>query len=229
MIENRLAFVCRACKKVHDIVNVNDKKGFEIVAFKDIVEWSDFTDELPMLENEIWERSIEAPQKYQIKKIRAHFPFNFAIGEEFWTLFCPAWSSFNGWDEYPEEIDSSALVKCKFESVIIENEEKAWINVSIGEVILLSDICEKVTPRRGLINAEDFRCFRDRDIVSYQSWTLFNAGSEGDIGNWALVKKYKSQNIVVAYGEWDFYKDLIYFGNVILTQDEMSELNELFL
>lgn len=228
MIENRLAFACRACKKVHDIVNVSDKKGFEIVAFGDVVEWSDFNDELPLLENNIWERSTEPPQKGVIKIVQAHFPFNFAIGEEFWTLFYPALSSLNGWDVHPEEIDSSAVIKCRFESIITKNEEKAWINVRVEEVILLSDICEKITPREGILNADHFGQFRNYNMFSYQNWILLNAGSEGDIGRWALVKEYRNQNIIVAYGEWDFYSDLIYFGNVRLTQNEMNELIKLF-
>lgn len=224
----RLAFACRACKQVHDIVDISNKKGFELVAFHDVIEWSDFTDEVPAIDIKIWQRSNVTPIKGEKRKVQAHSHFNFEVGEEFWTLFYPALSSFNGWDTHPDEIDCSALIKCMFHSVISKSDERAWIRVVVEEVIPFTEICDIIPMRKGLLDVKTFTYFRHLNKFTYQNWIYYSAGSEGDIGRWALVKKHNEVNIVVAYGEWDIYSDIVYFGNVVLSQEENNDLIKMF-
>ncbi|MCE5172502.1 hypothetical protein LQV63_24820 [Paenibacillus profundus] len=223
---DNLTFICSACKQVPE-KNLNDKKGFEMVAYEDVMEWSNFSQDVPDLSIRNWERTSIPPIAGEMKKVQVHFPFNMSVGEKFWTLFRPALSSFNGWEEHPNEIDSSAIIKCSFESIISKNEERAWINIKIEEVIRLEMITDKFTQKDGEGYLGYFKFFGKPYMTEYNDWILFQASAQGDLGVWALVKKFKCKSIMVAYGEWEFHSDRVYCGNILLPENEINELIEL--
>lgn len=227
MNKEKLNFLCEVCKCPSEIDLKNIEKDiFEIVALDEIMEWSDFSDEVPNLNTTIWERSINTPIKGEIKKVQVHFPFNMSPGEDFWTLFMPALSHFNGWDEYPEEINTSAIIKCNFERIISKNEEKAWINIKIEDVILLSEICDNFEPRKDstgyLMSLNDFN---NIDMNDLGEWILFTDSAQGDLGTWGLVKKHgNNKNSLVLYCKWDFHSDILYCGNIDISNEELNYL-----
>ncbi|MDU5145798.1 MAG: hypothetical protein E6230_26875 [Paenibacillus dendritiformis] len=225
MEKEQLAFKCRACKQVAE-KNELDSRGFDIVAYEDMMDWSDFSQSVPGLDEQIWQRTITAPSKGEMKKVQVYFPFHMSVGETFWTLFRPALSSFNGWEEHPDEIGSSALVKCRFESILSKNEEKAWITLAIKEVLPLTEICDKLPEKEGAGYLDGFKMFGASYVMKYNEWILFDAGAQGDLGIWALVRQHSKKSSLVAYGEWGFHSSLVYCANKVLPESELNELLE---
>ncbi|MGR6761766.1 hypothetical protein ACU1JV_07950 [Paenibacillus sp. T2-29] len=74
------------------------------------MDWADFKHDIPDLNSEIWERALIPPTKGDLRKVQVYFPFHMSVGETFWTLFRPAYSHFNGWEEQPDEINFSAFI-----------------------------------------------------------------------------------------------------------------------
>lgn len=225
MKKEQLAFKCRACKQVAER-NELDSRGFDIVAYEDMMDWSDFSQSVPGLHEQIWQRTLTTPSKGEMKKVQVYFPFHMSVGETFWTLFRPALSSFNGWEEHPDEIDSSALIKCRFESILSKNEEKAWITLDIEEVLLLTEICDQLPEKESAGYLDGFKMFAETYVMKYKDWILFDAGAQGDLGIWALVRQRSNKSRLVAFGEWGFHSSLVYCSNKVLPESELNELLE---
>jgi len=223
MGNERLAFVCKACKQTAERC-LHDKEGFDIAAFEEIMEWSNFSQDVPDLGTRYWERSSFPPIAGEMKKVQVHFPFNMSVGEKFWTLFRPALSSFNGWEDHPDEIESSAMIRCSFDSVIAKTEERAWINIKAEEVILLNCIDKTFKQRNGEGYLDYFHSFERPYMTKYNDWILFQASAQSNLGVWALVKRKLCKSIMIAYGEWEFHSSKVYCGNLLLSEDELNEL-----
>ena len=99
----------------------------------------------PDLEDNNWERSNRVPCKGEERIVFFGFPFHYCIGESFYSMFYPASVCWNGWGS-AEEIESTAIVKCKFISVLTKNETSAWIKIKVEEVIMLSELLEQIPP-----------------------------------------------------------------------------------
>ena len=180
----KLSFSCSVCgaaatpeKTVLD--------GFNIIAYDMMAEWSDFTKD-DDLENkgEHWTRSNEMPVKNRIRVIKVHNPFNFEIGESFWLLFTPALSFFNGWDSHPEEIDQSAIVQCRFENILHQNENDAWIEIRILDVIPLLDMAEKFSSKRDMKYLDSLKNGEYSWKFEHKHWIYYSWSAQGDLGSW---------------------------------------------
>ncbi|WP_212976730.1 hypothetical protein [Paenibacillus azoreducens] len=224
MNKNSIAFPCPACKKIPEKMTM-DNQNFEIAAFETGMEWSDFqADNLPSLDEKIWMRSSEPPLPGSSRIVLVYYPFQMTAGESFWMLFMPALSSFNGWDEHPGEIDSSAFVRCVFEQILLQDENRAWIQIKIQNVILLKDACAVWPESDGSGCLDSFQIFRDNDVLRYNGWMLLSASTEGDLGTWALIKKKNERHHLVALGDWGFHYDIVYGGNKIIPEEELNKL-----
>ncbi|WP_277375746.1 hypothetical protein [Paenibacillus polymyxa] len=222
MSEETIAFKCGACKQIPD-KPLLENKDFEIVAIEDAMDWADFKHHTPDLNNEIWERALIPPVKGDSKKIQVYFPFHMTVGETFWTLFRPAYSHFNGWEEQPDEINFSAFIKCRFEDIISKNEKRTWITVRVEEVLLLKNVCNEMPPRDGTGYLDSFHMFGEAQLLQYKDWILLDANAQSNLGIWALIKRVKDDNHLVAYGEWEFHSNLVYCGNLIIPEDELNQ------
>ena len=214
-VPEKLYFPCKACGKPIEL-NKDPEPGFSIIAYDEMLEWSDFTKDVPPLNENIWCRSEALPKKGEKRIVKAHFPFHFQTGEVFWTLFQPAQSFFNGWDEHPEELDKSGIVSCRFESILEKSEECAWIEVTVTEVIALKDISSRfpVFAYDGrfdwLINNADMQ-------YEYKNWTFYSWSAQGDLGEWILIYKDKQEiQHIILYSKWDYHASDLHCGNIII-------------
>lgn len=222
--DRKLAFNCPVCGGIEDI-KTKVPKDFLITVFDEMIEWSDFINEVPPLDEKVWQRSNSIPIPGQVKKVKVSFPFNMTNGEEFWVLFEPALSFFNGWDSYPHEIDTSAVVKCKFIDVVDKDSRSAWIEIEIIEAILLPEIVSRFEGKSNSLNhLEEFFVFRRRGMFKYNEWLFFDAGEEGDLGIWALIKKNIDKHHLIAYGRWGFHESIVFIGNILIQDDEIDKL-----
>ncbi|WCR27395.1 hypothetical protein L3476_01005 [Paenibacillus thiaminolyticus] len=75
MEKEQLAFKCRACKQVAE-KNELENRGFDIVAYEDVMDWSDFSQSVPGLDERIWQRTLTTPSKGEMKKVQVgEMPF----------------------------------------------------------------------------------------------------------------------------------------------------------
>lgn len=177
----RLAFECNACGKVVQ-PRRTAKDGFQIIAHDSMIEWSDFTDYIPELDEQIWLRSDTLPIQNEIRTVKVCFPFNFELGEQFWALFRPANSSIMGWSEYPNEIDASAIIKCQFEEILDENKNSAWIHIRVLDVLLLREMCNHFPVIQCDKYLEELKGFEDVDVMEYGDWIVYSWTAQGDLG-----------------------------------------------
>lgn len=210
----RLAFTCRVCgAKVVPSKTILD--GFEMISYDEMVEWTDFTDNLPDLDEQIWQRSEVAPSQGEIKTVKVHSPFNFELEEQFWLLFMPASSYFNGWSEHPEEVDKSALIKCSFENILVTSEACAWIQIKILEVLPLGEISNRFPVIQCNKYLADLKAFSNVDTTDYKDWIEYSWSAQSDLGSWALVHKQDSgKHHMVLYCDWGFHYNNVYCGNM---------------
>lgn len=214
-----MKFTCSACGCTVQL-NKNLEDGFPIHAYDNILEWSDFGDVVPALEDKIWVRSDTKPLQNEIRIVKVHFPFNFELGEQFWVLFEPALSFFNGWDEHPNEINQSSIVNCRFDSIISTNETSAWIRVKVLDV-MLNEFCNKFS---SVIYNNKFSWINDKktDCFIYENWSFYSWSAQGDLGEWALTYK-DTCNVehIILYCEWGFHYDDVYCGNMIFDNENI--------
>lgn len=224
MYVNSIAFPCLACNEIPEKIKLN-KNNFEIVGFEAGIEWSDFqANNLPSLDEKIWARSSNPPLKGSRRIVLAHYPFQMTVGENFWMLFMPSLSYFNGWEEHPSEINSSAFVQCCFEQILSRNEECAWIEIRILDVVFLKEACDVWSDSDDTGCMDSFHMFRDIYMIHFNEWLMFSANTQGDLGTWALIKKKNERHHLIALGEWGFHYNIVYGGNKIISEDELNKL-----
>lgn len=200
------------------------ESGFLGITYDSMLEWLKCTEKIPKLEENIWSRSERVPTMGESYVVKAYFPFHFELGEEFSVLFQPALSFFNGWDEYPDEIEESAIVKCEFMEVMDSGATSAWIRVKVVDVLMVGDICSTfvAVPYQGDVEWLESDVF---DTYEFGNWVFRQWSAQGDLGEWYLIyKDVKGLKHIVLYGRWDYHSDNVYYGNVVF--DTRREKNE---
>ncbi len=207
-----LGLRCRLCGELAEQEKM-PKYGFSGVAY-DYAEWADASQNTPSLDEQVWLRSDSVPTVGEERIIRVTFPFCFENDEKFELLFMPALSSLNGWDEYPDEIDKSAIVGCELLEIIEADDSEAWIKVKIVSVIMLSDISEKYPPKSSELLPSRSMLREYQYTYKFDNWEYSTFTAEGDIGSWELVYTDNSGvRHLIIYAEWGFHYNYVYYGN----------------
>ncbi len=191
------------------------KYGFSGIAY-DIAEWSDFTDDVPALGEDIWLRSDNVPTIGEERIIHVTSPFSFENNEKFELLFMPALSSLNGWEEYPDEIEKSAIVGCELAEIIEADDTEAWLKVKVVSVVMLSELAEKCSPKN-LDMLPERSMLRDYQYTTkHENWEYSTFDAQGDIGSWELAFTDDSGvRHLVIYAEWGDHYNYVYYGNYV--------------
>lgn len=108
-----------------------------------------------------------------------------------------------GWDEHPEEINNSAMVKFCFVSILSRNEEKAWIVIRIEDVLLLKEADTRLKSREIPETSKEFDLYNSSYIFGNEEWLYIASGTQGNIGSWALLKKNINHYNLILEGHWD--------------------------
>jgi len=213
-----LSFICGTCGSAGQLQKTA-KKGFELIAYDGMLSWLALSESIPDMDKHIWLRSEAMPLQSQKRVVNVGFPFSFALGESFWVLFMPPQSQVNGWWEYPDEIDASALVKCSFESILVQNEEHAWIQIEVLDILPLGEICDRFPAVQCDKYLEDLRNRATRvDVLEHGHWIEYSWSGQGDLGEWALVDKHSDgSEHMVLYCEWGFHYNNVYCGNMMIS------------
>lgn len=213
-----MTFKCSVCGDTEKLIKKSGSSLYDI-AYDDIIEWSDFNSiqEVPDINEKGWVRSDRMPRAGTNRIVRACFPFNFETGDTFHVLFMPAWSFFNGWEDYPEEISQSAVVHCKFDEIISYNDNYAWIIIHIIKVTPLDklhetypqEITEKFEPENN----------KRGTLFEYGCWSIYNNPYE-DWGDWYLF--FTDSNMekhMILVCQWDCHVSEIKCCNTVFRTD----------
>ena len=210
-----MKFKCSVCREyVEEKIELMD--GFCEIAYNSF-EWLDRNVHIPALNDDIWQRSNELPDRNEHRFLKVLSPFNEEIGSEFNVLYMPAMSYFNDWSEYPDEISKSAIIRCKFEKVIDADEFRAWIEVLVLSVTKLENLCEVYPVRRTDKLMDKQSLYDEPEKLCYGSWEYFVWSVQGDIGQWHLIFiDREGLRHLILFGKWDFHSDFVQCGNLIL-------------
>lgn len=228
-----LRFKCRGCQKY---VRMNKKV---CDAFSDWVygcgQWSDFDENVPELSEQNWVRSELTPAVGENRTVFVQSPFDEEIGNEFWLLYEPALLYFNGWGDCTEEdICKCAIVRCRFQKVLISNEYSAWIRVTVQEVVFLHELYKYYEEVRENVpigafeeipKETDFQ--NDRwhvtsfeeipEETDFQSdrWHVTSWTAQGDCGEikWIYTDENGIQHLVMKLW-YAFDEEVFYVGNI---------------
>lgn len=215
-----LRFKCKVCGEVVEMKKEVEAPFYDW-GYDTCIEWSDLNSDVPELTEKHWERSSETPITDEKRIVLVQKPFDEKIGNEFWVKFEPALLFFNGWGESPEnEIRKCAMVRCRFEKIIVSNESSAWIEVSVLKVIPLHDIYKYYN-----------ECIADEPIDSFKGnwsvetifhndeWFIFGWTAQGDCGEtrWIYKDENGKRHLVLTL-KFGFDEEVLYIGNIVSSE-----------
>ena len=196
---------------------------FEIELYENAVDWPENGEYIP-LDKKHYHRLETAPKIGERRIVNVSYPFHHKIGEEFWSLFMPGMSYFNGWEETPEELFQSAVVKCRMEQIVEEHIKESWVEILILDVIPLQDVSKRFP---AVDNGENSTRLIEmcQDLFEYKCWKYYSWNCQGDVGGWALVYVDEAcVNHLILANEWMMCDEYTYCGNIILEQEVLENL-----
>ncbi len=217
----RVRFKCKNCGEYHDI-DKNTPVEFENWAYSK-VEWSDFKDSVPPLSEEHWSRSETLPRLGETRIIKVGVTFDESTGSEFYADYRTENAFFNG-HETEEEFENSAIVKCRFDEVIISDEYSAWIKVTVTQVLRYDKIAELFPPHYIYDAFEDYSGLGGEGTEDIgKKWRIITWSAQGDLGDTLYIFK-DSGNVrhLVVRLNWCMAEEIIYFGNVVENIDRVK-------
>ncbi|MCP4219557.1 MAG: hypothetical protein GY765_33290 [bacterium] len=171
------------------------------------VEWTERGSGVPT--DKVWARSDETPVKGETR-IRS---MPVSVESQMPLLFMPGLSALNGWDEYPLEIDRSAIVfgrnKCLSptppEHLSLPYSRKyGYFEMEVEDVVSLSQVPSLIPQEQPDIT--DLSIFCSFYFVETQNWLHVDAQTQSDVGGYILCKKQGERFIVILHQEWGFTK-----------------------
>jgi len=214
----RLTLECRICGSTEPPPQ-KMVEGFGLIAYDDMLEWSDFVDHVPPIEEKHWIRSDIAPSVGALRIVNVQFPFNFDIGDDFWVLYRPALSCVNGWDIlFFPEVELSAMTKVRFMRTLSSSQCYAWIEVLVEDVIFAGEMCDRF-PARTNVDKGQWPCwekFPRCPEYTYKDFSLYSWEEQQDVGGWYVTHMDASRTEhVIMFSEWFFDYNNVCCGNVV--------------
>lgn len=203
---------CPVCGKMPKQKHSTD---FAIELYENALEWPEDGERIP-IDKKYYDILGTAPHVGQKRFVKVRYPFHQKIGEDFWTLFMPWMSYLNGWDEAPEELYQSAIVKCRMEQVAEEYIRESWVKVTVLDVIPLQEVSKRFPAVENRENSA-WLVTKYEDLFEYKCWKYFSWNCQGDVGGWSLV--YVDElgvNHFILANEWIMCDEHTWCGNVIV-------------
>ena len=225
----KIKLFCSTCKEFVEKEHPTYRE-FPYAGYADeVVRWSDENESIPPInENGSWQRSDVTPNAHNKRVVCISKPFSEDISSSFWTLYQPALANLNGWEEHPEDIERSAFIKCKIDTLLEMAEEKAWAKVEVLEVIRFDSILNKLDAEEDDDNfIKKVYEYESSEFEAFGNWIYFVASSQGDLGHTMLIRVDESGVYhLVCYTEWNFHCSAAFVGNLVLTKETVAQLSD---
>ncbi len=213
---DRIRFRCCACKEFVEM-NRNIPDGFADWAYNN-VGWSDFDETFPELSDQYWNRSDRTPQAGELRTVKVTQPFDEEINSQFNIIFEPAAIALNGWEDYPDQIDKCAVVRCRFEKVLIIDDYSAWIKVRVISSTLVTELFKVYPALYTACNLYKFGGITEctDEYLRNERWIEKSWDGQGDIGETKYIyidDDGISHLVIMEF--YSFHDSILYLGNVI--------------
>lgn len=210
-----IRFKCKCCKSYHEIERTVPD-GYAGWCYADM-EWLAPAEALPPLtQDKGWARCETPPKAGEIRKLRVKNPFHEAIGSSFFVDYESALQFFNGYDK-AEEFESYAIVQCRLERVIEQNDTAAWVEVCILDVI---PYCELASRFPAFHTAEPLENYAggacEETDLDAPPWKIVYWTAQGDVGEQKTI--FTDENGVrhlVLHYDYCSWAAVQHFGNII--------------
>lgn len=221
-----LEMTCSICKESPPVFTQDDLSGWAPLVAYDNVEWSAESSPSPTLE---FERIETAPVVESEHLIRVHGPFIFPEpGYTPWFLFRSGLSSWDGWDEYPDQIPLSTFARVSLVDLLSVGEHSAWLKVRVIESLPITEIVTRFPaypPPPPFGAARDLLQHDDgprRWIVKHGEFALVSYDGEGDVGEWGLFQRHESRWRMLCHNHMACGYDYTLVGHLLLNEEDLG-------
>lgn len=212
-----ISLKCQVCGEPH---SDDPPSNWARLVGYDHLAWIDPGADVP--DGDRWVFSDMCPEVGARRLAHIHGPFDAASNQPFWALFQPGLSMANGWAEYPDEIDRSALVRCELTEVLRENGAHAWIAVRAIDVVPLPKLVERFEATEGSVDLTF--SYTAAWETPWKDWLFVEGNAEGDLGEWVMVHRRADGDHLVLHARWDFHRSIVEAGNMRLKSGEAESL-----
>lgn len=164
------------------------------------------------------------PQSGQTYTLLSHSPFVSALQRDFWTIYRPALAELNGWVDFPDLFDESALVACERVDTSVEQQPHQMV-VRVREVILLRDLVNRFVPTRvGSLDLASFQRYPSHvHTYRWNDFTYVDRNFQSEWGTWLICQRTELGYAMILFGGWDPEgRDQVYAGHRLLSQAEIE-------
>jgi hypothetical protein len=223
----RLSFICRACQLDTGTV-VPNISWAALWGFAGCIRWlaeqpAAGVDSLSPL------CLPEAPTLGDEHWLAVGKPFHAALEQEFWCLYQPPRSYYNGWDDQPDEMALSALARCRPLAFRDVGSDNAIVHVLITDLLAFPDIGKRFAVGE-TIDApalEQLVPSARREATRLSNFTYLDFNFEGDLGAWAIIERRQDREFLIATGEWGWHEDHLFAGNSPLDEQATQALHQI--
>jgi hypothetical protein len=141
------------------------------------IEWSDYKDPKELPSSKSWSRSSLPPQENELRIV--YVPEKTVTTDPFYGIFEPGNSFFNGWGDFPEEIDLHRIYEAQIIETLFEDEQGKWAKVRIIDSVKWSDL-EVFLDSHYSTDVFFIRNYRYGDYSQYQKWLFVSL--DGNVG-----------------------------------------------
>lgn len=164
------------------------------------------------------------PDQGNMRVVKVSFPFNQKVGDHFWAFYIDE-DFYEDEQNTEEKISNSAFLLCHILKLLKSDDHCSWILLDVVEKIDLDDIPLKV-PQRKLEDSffRNFSFYECYEYEEYNKWIYYHAGgNQGDLHEWALIKKEDTTYNIVAFGRYSFHENWSFLCNVPMTSTEYEK------
>jgi hypothetical protein len=208
-----------------------------VAGFGHIIEWAADINQVESYEmrpargKDFWLRLKTPPITQSEYVLRVSSPVTI-YNQPFWVWFEPELSFLNGWDDQPEEIALSCLVKLELIEVLKHQGSTGWIKAQVLDVLKLEDLVERF-PENNSGKAAPYLNWMipDSDGYAYTrvDWEEFSyigvSPREGGAHAWVICRREEQFVRLLVYGESDLDRNGVFAGNRLLTMEEWQLLS----
>jgi hypothetical protein len=222
----RLSFICGACQLDTGTVVPHTPSWATLWGFAGCIRW---LAEPPVANVDALSPLClpEAPAPGAEHWLAVGMPFHAALENEIWCSYQPPLSYYNGWEDTPDELVRSALIRCKvlgFRDVLAKS---ALMRVLVSGVVAFPAIGQRF-PIGETIDApllEQTVPSVRRHAIRWRNFSYLHADLEGDVGAWAVIERREDREYLLVAGEWGWHEDHLFAGNSPLDAEATQALH----
>ncbi len=145
------------------------------------------------------------------------------VGGSVWVLFEPPNTAINGWDDNPEEIANSGLVRIELVEIQAKYDREAVLSVRVLETRSIHEIYSLFPPCVTPAPLQSLMCDGAIQVIQWGDLAC-SISTEDDGHAWTICQRNAGAWSLLMHSRWCYHSDVIHVGHRLLSADESSEL-----